>query len=92
MKWSLLSLCLLCQCCFECLGKLVGAAGGPSVAADAVKARDGVGSGHAFYQSGDALKVAVAAAIEAYIVQDAIDQFKLYLRTAGAVGVVGVFH
>ena len=47
-------------------GKLVGAAGASAVALDSFKAGDGIGHLHAGYESAYALKVAVAAAGEAY--------------------------
>ena len=79
---------------FQCAAELVGTGGGLAAAADAVEFWDDVVDFLACYQAADALQVAVAAAIEGDLLNDAvvIDGNVNKLR-AGALGFVeGVFH
>ena len=73
-------------------GQLVGAGGGLEPATDAFQFGDDVLGFHAFHQSGDTLCVAVAAAIELHILQNAILDFKLDGLAACSLGAVGVSH
>ena len=80
------------QSLFDSLGQLVGARGAFEAAADAFQLGDDILGLHAVHQSGDALRVAVAAAVELYVLQDAVLDFKLDGLTTCALGSVGVFH
>ena len=83
---------LLFQCLFDGSGQLVGTGGGLEAAADAFQLGDDVLGFHAFHQCGDALRVAIAAAVELHIPQDAVLDLKLDSLTTGALGAVGVSH
>ena len=80
------------QSLLDGLGQLVGAGGGLEPATDAFQLGDDILGFHAFHQCGDALRVAVAAAIELHVLQDAIFDFKLDGLAACALGSVSVSH
>ena len=73
-------------------GQLVGAGGGLEPATDAFQLGDDILCLHAFHQGGHTLRVAVAAAIELHILQNAILDFKLDGLAAWSLGAVGVSH
>ena len=73
-------------------GQLVGAGGAFEAAMDAFQLGDDILGLHAFYQGGHALRVAVAASVKLYILQDAILDFKLDGLAASALGSVGISH
>jgi hypothetical protein len=74
------------------LGQLVGTRSAFEAATDAFQFRDNVFSFHAFHEGGDALRIAVAAAVELHILQNAVLDFKLNGLTASALGSVSVSH
>ncbi len=77
---------------FDGLGQLVGAGGAFEAAADTFELGNDILGLHAVHQSGHALRVAVAAAIELYVLQDAVLDFKLDGLAACALGSVSVSH
>ena len=77
---------------FDGLGQLVGARGAFEAAADAFQLGNDIFRLHAFYQGGHALGVAVAAAVELYVLQDTVFDFKLDGLAACALGSVSVSH
>ena len=83
---------VLFQCLSDGLCQLVRTGSAFEAATDAFQFRDNVFSFHAFHEGGDALRIAVAAAVELHIFQDAVHDFKLDGLTAGALGSVGIFH
>ena len=74
------------------LGQLVGAGGVFEPATDAFQTLEHFINFHAIYQSANALRVAVAAAVELHVFQNAVLDFKLNRLTTSALGSVGVFH
>ena len=74
------------------MAQLVGTRGVLESAADAFQPLQHILYFHAFHQSADALRVAVAAAVELHILQDAVLDFKLNGLAACALGSVGVSH
>ena len=80
------------QCLLDGSGQLVGAGGAFEPATDAFQLGDDILGFHAFHQCGDALRVAVAAAIELHVLQDAVFDLKLDGLAACALGAVGVSH
>ena len=77
---------------FDSFGKLVGTRGAFEAAVDAFQFGNDILCLHAFHQSGDALRVAVATSVELYVFQNAILDFKLDGLTAGALGSISVSH
>ncbi len=77
---------------FDGLGQLVGARGAFEAAADTFELGDDILGLHAIHQSGHALRVAIAAAVELHVLQDAVLDFKLDGLTACALGTIGVSH
>ena len=77
---------------FDGLGQLVGAGGAFETATDAFQLGNDIFRLHAFYQGGHALGVAITAAIELYVLQNAVLDFKLNGLAAGALGSVSVSH
>ena len=80
------------QSLLDGLGQLVGAGGAFEPATDAFQFGDDILGFHAFHQGSDTLCVAVAAAIELHILQDAVLDFKLDGLAACALGAVSVSH
>ena len=74
------------------LGQLVGAGGAFEAATDAFQLGDDILGLHAIHQGGHALGVAITAAIELYVLQNAVLDFKLNGLAAGALGSVSVSH
>ena len=73
-------------------GQLVGAGGALEATADAFQLGDDILGLHAVYEGGHTLRVAVAAAVELHVLDDAVLYFKLDGLAARALGSVGVFH
>ena len=88
IRWRL----FLRQSLLDGLGQLVGAGGAFEAATDAFQFGDDILGLHAINQSGDALRVAVAAAVELYVLQNAVLDFKLNGLAACALGSVSVSH
>ena len=72
--------------------KLIWAGCAFEAAANAFEALQHVLDFHAFHQGTHALGVAVTAAVELHVLQDAIFDFKLDGLAAGALGLVSVSH
>lgn len=80
------------QCLAQRLGQLVGTGGAFETATDAFELGDDIVGFHSVYQCGHALRVAVAAAVELHVLDDAVLNLKLNGLAASALGSVGVFH
>jgi hypothetical protein len=74
------------------LAQLVGTRGAFEAATDAFQTLEHFINFHAIYQSANALRVAVAAAVELHVFQNAVLDFKLNRLTASALGSIGVSH
>ena len=79
-------------CFLQGLSQLIGAGGGLHAALDAFDAGDDILNIHAFYQSGDALQIAVAAADKLHILNLVVLDIKENALGAGAFGLVLVAH
>ena len=87
-----LALGLLFNRLLDGFGQLVGAGSAFEAATDAFQLGDDILCLHAFHEGGHALRVAIAAAVELHVLQDAVLNFKLDGLAARALGSVGVFH
>ena len=89
----LVYLLLFIHCLAQGRSQLVGAGRVLVPAADALKLANDILGFHATHECGNALQVAMTAAIELHIAQDALFiDVKIDLGRACALGIISIFH
>ena len=74
------------------LRQLIRTRGGLEPTADALQPLDHFFCLHAFDETAHPLRIAIAASIELYVVNSAVNDFEFNHLTAGALRIISVFH